>query len=87
MKKKVLFQAEKSQVELKEALESTKKALEERIDELLSEKEGAITAVRAELVESSRQSGKEKVTSYEKETFTLITEWLFTRYRIMRSRV
>ena len=46
---------------MKEALESTKKALELRIDELLSEKEGAITAVKAELVESSKQSSTEKV--------------------------
>ena len=46
---------------MKEALESTKKALELRIDELLSEKEGAITAVKAELVESSKNSSTEKV--------------------------
>ena len=56
-------QAEKGQVELTEALESTKKALELRIDELLSEKEGAITAVRAELVESSKHTAIEKVTT------------------------
>ena len=31
---------------MKEALESTKKAVGLRIDELLSEKEGAITAVK-----------------------------------------
>ena len=57
------LQAEKGQVELTEALESTKKALELRIDELLSEKEGAITAVRAELVESSKHTAVEKVTT------------------------
>ena len=48
-------------MELREALESTKKALESRIDELLSEKEGTVTAVRAEMVESGRQTGSDKV--------------------------
>ena len=48
-------------MELREALESTKKALESRIDELLCEKEGAITAVRADVVESAGP-GSDRVT-------------------------
>ena len=46
---------------MQKALESTKQALEARIDELMAEKEGAITAVKTQFVESSKQSGKDKV--------------------------
>ena len=53
-----IHQAEKGQVELREALESTKTALESRIDELLSEKEGAITAVKAGVVASAGPGSK-----------------------------
>jgi len=44
-------------------MEEMKVAMDRRIEELLAEKEGAITAVRAQFVESSKQSGKEKVCS------------------------
>jgi len=36
--------------------------MEARIDELMEEKEGAITAVKTQIVESSKQNGKDKVT-------------------------
>lgn len=55
------IQAEKGQIEMQKALESTKEALEARIDELMAEKEGAVTAIKTQFVESSKQSGKDKV--------------------------
>ncbi|KAL4239150.1 hypothetical protein ACF0H5_003852 [Mactra antiquata] len=45
---------------MRDTLENTKNALEARVDELMAEKEGAITAVKAQFVESSKQSGKDK---------------------------
>ncbi|XP_052767676.1 ninein-like protein isoform X2 [Mya arenaria] len=57
-------QAEKKAGEVQVAMRETKSALEGRIDELLAEKEGAITAVKTQFMESSKQSGKDKA-AYE----------------------
>ncbi|XP_052276394.1 ninein-like protein isoform X3 [Dreissena polymorpha] len=53
-------QSEKSQHELRATMEETCAALEGRIAELKAEKEGAVTAVRAQFMESSKQSGRDK---------------------------
>ncbi|XP_056021041.1 ninein-like protein isoform X3 [Ostrea edulis] len=54
--------AEKAQSELQKALQMTKLAMETRISEIDEEKASAVKAVKAELVETSREAGKQKAT-------------------------
>ncbi|KAK3610897.1 hypothetical protein CHS0354_017499 [Potamilus streckersoni] len=53
-------QLERSHEEMHEALGSTKRALELRIEELSQEKEGAIIAVKSEHLQSAQESSKEQ---------------------------
>ncbi|KAL3873034.1 hypothetical protein ACJMK2_036196 [Sinanodonta woodiana] len=54
-------QLEQSHQEMHEALGSTKRALEMRIEELSQDKEGAITAVKTECLQSAEGSSKEQI--------------------------
>lgn len=62
--------ADKTIEELQSTLQTTKLAMERRIGELKVEKEGAISAVKTEFVQSAKQSGKDKA-AYEEEINTL----------------
>jgi hypothetical protein len=55
------IQTDKTIEELQSTLQTTKFAMERRIGELKEEKEGAISAVKTEFVQSAKQSGKDKV--------------------------
>ncbi|XP_061164578.1 ninein-like [Saccostrea echinata] len=54
--------AEKAQSELQKALQMTKAAMETRISEIDEEKASAVKAVRVELVQASKEAGKQKAT-------------------------
>ena len=54
-------QAEKAQAELQKALQMTKSAMESRIAEIDEEKASAVQAVTNEMVQASREAGKQKV--------------------------
>ncbi|XP_062574598.1 ninein-like protein isoform X2 [Saccostrea cucullata] len=54
--------AEKAQSELQKALQMTKTAMETRLSEIDEEKASALNAVRVELVQASKEAGKQKAT-------------------------
>ncbi|XP_078313174.1 uncharacterized protein LOC111128949 isoform X3 [Crassostrea virginica] len=54
--------AEKAQAELQKALQMTKSAMESRIAEIDEEKASAVQAVTNEMVQASREAGKQKAT-------------------------
>ena len=57
------FQAEKALSDLQKALQATKDSAETQISKMKEEKEGAITAVKAEFMQSAKESGKQKVST------------------------
>ncbi|XP_071163588.1 ninein-like protein isoform X5 [Mytilus edulis] len=58
--------ADKTIEDLQSTLNTTKMAMERRIGEIKVEKDGAISAVKTEFVQSAKQSGKDKA-AYEEE--------------------